>query len=127
MHDTGPSLTGRIDDVASFLGRSVRTLRRWQEETPPRIAYVRMGEDGPQGMLFLPDDVVRAVLAGRVEAEGSRPGQSAEVVLRAWRRHLEERSGASPVRPISPEDSITELRTRIEALERLVHLSTQTL
>ncbi len=109
------TFTGTLEDAASFLRCSERTLRRWLAEKPPRMAHFRIGHAvriGEEAMLD-------AVAGGRLESNGALVNRNREVIRAEWRAHVAARAAAVKVGPELAEQ-LNDLRGRLSRLESMV-------
>jgi hypothetical protein len=104
------SRNGTIGEVAQFFRVSVRTVKRWNAERPPRIAFWRDGAC----LVYGEEDVCRYRAQHYVADRRLAPGEALELARREWRRHAHLRTverGAW---------SVEDLVKRVEALEAVV-------
>jgi hypothetical protein len=104
------STNGTLKDVAAFLQVEERTLKRWNVERPPRIAFYC---DGGKNV-YLEQDVVGYVAKHYVLDRRMASGEILELVRRQWREHLQVRSADYGARIVE------ELQRRVSALEAVM-------
>ena len=112
MSASSPTLStnGTLKDVAAFVGVGERTLKRWNVERPPRIAFYCDGGAN----VYLEEDVVGYVAKHYVADHRMSSGEILELVRRQWREHLRVRSADCGVRIIE------DLQRRLSALEAMM-------
>jgi hypothetical protein len=103
------STSGTIEDVASFFLKSVKTIRGWMLESPPRITGWRAGEDSH--WVFGEDSVVKLRAEGYQSARRVTHQELEAMARREWREHLAFRRGYASWGIVA----------RVEALERRVN------
>jgi hypothetical protein len=107
------STNGTFKDVAAFVGIGERTLKRWNVERPPRIAFYCDGGAN----VYLEEDVVAYVAKHYVADHRMSSGEILELVRRQWREHLKVRSVECGSRLVE------DLQRRLEALEVRWHMA----
>lgn len=105
------ALNGTMADVAAFFRVSARTVKRWNSERPPRIAFWR---DGGR-VMYGEEDVCRYRAAHYVASERLQAGEALERARREWRGAVH-----SPRSTLHSPASIEDLARRVSTLEALV-------
>lgn len=103
------STNGTLKDVAAFLRVGERTLKRWNVERPPRIAF-HCGGVGA-GNVYLEKDVVAYVASLYVADHRMTQEEILGMVRGQWREHLQVRNADCGRRIVE------ELQRRVAALE----------
>ena len=112
MSQDATTLSGSIEDVATFFGVRRTTLHEWMKESPPRVSFWRDG----RMIVFGEEAVIRYRAERTLASRKLNPGEGLEIARREWREHLGVRREAEESRKQKAE--IEEIKARIEDLKK---------